>query len=109
VVTIQAESTTIRNPENGAEKTFTFDHALHSSSAEEKGDAIGEAEREEQLQVYTCVGQTTLDSALMGYNACVFAYGQTGSGLLGVVLRKHRAEKEGKKTNTHTHMQSSNP
>uniref|UniRef100_A0A8C9Z968 Kinesin family member 13B n=1 Tax=Sander lucioperca TaxID=283035 RepID=A0A8C9Z968_SANLU len=30
--------------------------------------------------VFQCLGESLLDSAFMGYNACIFAYGQTGSG-----------------------------
>uniref|UniRef100_A0A8C1X1D8 Kinesin family member 13Bb n=1 Tax=Cyprinus carpio TaxID=7962 RepID=A0A8C1X1D8_CYPCA len=30
--------------------------------------------------VFQCLGESLLDSAFQGYNACIFAYGQTGSG-----------------------------
>ncbi|CAI5683073.1 unnamed protein product [Oreochromis niloticus] len=30
--------------------------------------------------VFQCLGESLLDNAFMGYNACIFAYGQTGSG-----------------------------
>ncbi|CAF0917996.1 unnamed protein product, partial [Brachionus calyciflorus] len=33
-----------------------------------------------QIDVYNDLGQTTLNNAFEGYNACVCAYGQTGSG-----------------------------
>lgn len=28
--------------------------------------------------VFQCLGESLLDNAFMGYNACIFAYGQTG-------------------------------
>uniref|UniRef100_A0A8C6VAM5 Kinesin family member 13Bb n=1 Tax=Neogobius melanostomus TaxID=47308 RepID=A0A8C6VAM5_9GOBI len=30
--------------------------------------------------VFQCLGESLLNNAFMGYNACIFAYGQTGSG-----------------------------
>nr|XP_061843400.1 kinesin-like protein KIF13B [Nerophis lumbriciformis] len=33
-----------------------------------------------QEVVFQCLGESLLDNAFMGYNACIFAYGQTGSG-----------------------------
>uniref|UniRef100_A0A674B3P8 Kinesin family member 13B n=1 Tax=Salmo trutta TaxID=8032 RepID=A0A674B3P8_SALTR len=30
--------------------------------------------------VFQCLGESLLDNAFLGYNACIFAYGQTGSG-----------------------------
>uniref|UniRef100_A0A8D3DQ78 Kinesin motor domain-containing protein n=1 Tax=Scophthalmus maximus TaxID=52904 RepID=A0A8D3DQ78_SCOMX len=35
---------------------------------------------EGQDVVFQCLGESLLDNAFMGYNACIFAYGQTGSG-----------------------------
>lgn len=29
--------------------------------------------------VFQCLGESLLDNAFMGYNACIFAYGQTGN------------------------------
>uniref|UniRef100_A0A8C7HTJ2 Kinesin family member 13B n=1 Tax=Oncorhynchus kisutch TaxID=8019 RepID=A0A8C7HTJ2_ONCKI len=37
--------------------------------------------REKQAPVvFQCLGESLLDNAFLGYNACIFAYGQTGSG-----------------------------
>ncbi|KAG7259447.1 hypothetical protein CRUP_000659 [Coryphaenoides rupestris] len=33
-----------------------------------------------QEVVFQCLGDSLLDNAFLGYNACIFAYGQTGSG-----------------------------
>uniref|UniRef100_A0A8C7MKW9 Kinesin family member 13B n=1 Tax=Oncorhynchus kisutch TaxID=8019 RepID=A0A8C7MKW9_ONCKI len=33
-----------------------------------------------QEVVFQCLGESLLDNAFLGYNACIFAYGQTGSG-----------------------------
>ncbi|CAD7928151.1 unnamed protein product [Amoebophrya sp. A120] len=45
---------------------FAFDHCFDGQSP--------------QQLVYDTIGQRIVDSAVNGYNACVFAYGQTGSG-----------------------------
>lgn len=29
--------------------------------------------------VFQCLGESLLDNAFLGYNACIFAYGQTGN------------------------------
>lgn len=34
--------------------------------------------------VFQCLGESLLDNAFLGYNACIFAYGQTGNLKAGV-------------------------
>lgn len=40
-----------------------------------------------QEVVFQCLGESLLDNAFMGYNACIFAYGQTGLFLWFLALR----------------------
>lgn len=36
--------------------------------------------------VFECLGESLLDNAFMGYNACIFAYGQTGKHFQGSLI-----------------------
>lgn len=36
--------------------------------------------------VFQCLGESLLDSAFQGYNACIFAYGQTGAVIFALKL-----------------------
>lgn len=36
---------------------------------------------EGQDVVFQCLGESLLDNAFLGYNACIVAYGQTGKSL----------------------------
>uniref|UniRef100_A0A3P9K6L1 Kinesin family member 13Bb n=1 Tax=Oryzias latipes TaxID=8090 RepID=A0A3P9K6L1_ORYLA len=53
---------------------FAFDHCFWSMDESQKEEFAG------QDVVFQCLGESLLDNAFMGYNACIFAYGQTGSG-----------------------------
>uniref|UniRef100_A0A3B3C899 Kinesin-like protein n=1 Tax=Oryzias melastigma TaxID=30732 RepID=A0A3B3C899_ORYME len=53
---------------------FAFDHCFWSMDESQKDKFAG------QDVVFQCLGESLLDNAFMGYNACIFAYGQTGSG-----------------------------
>uniref|UniRef100_A0A3P9GYX6 Kinesin family member 13Bb n=1 Tax=Oryzias latipes TaxID=8090 RepID=A0A3P9GYX6_ORYLA len=53
---------------------FAFDHCFWSMDESQKDEFAG------QDVVFQCLGESLLDNAFMGYNACIFAYGQTGSG-----------------------------
>uniref|UniRef100_A0A8D0D5Y4 Kinesin family member 13B n=1 Tax=Sander lucioperca TaxID=283035 RepID=A0A8D0D5Y4_SANLU len=53
---------------------FAYDHCFWSIDESQKDKFAG------QDVVFQCLGESLLDSAFMGYNACIFAYGQTGSG-----------------------------
>ncbi|KAM6992605.1 kinesin-like protein KIF13B isoform 2-T2 [Tautogolabrus adspersus] len=55
-------------------KVFAFDHCFWSIDESQKDKFAG------QDVVFQCLGESLLDNAFMGYNACIFAYGQTGSG-----------------------------
>ncbi|XP_023809029.1 kinesin-like protein KIF13B isoform X1 [Oryzias latipes] len=55
-------------------KVFAFDHCFWSMDESQKEEFAG------QDVVFQCLGESLLDNAFMGYNACIFAYGQTGSG-----------------------------
>ncbi|KAL5013425.1 hypothetical protein ScPMuIL_007695, partial [Solemya velum] len=54
-------------------KTFAFDHCFWSIDDKDPKFAS-------QEKVFQCLGKDILESALEGYNGCIFAYGQTGSG-----------------------------
>ncbi|XP_076027020.1 kinesin-like protein KIF13B isoform X2 [Genypterus blacodes] len=55
-------------------KVFAYDHCFWSMDESEKDKFAG------QDVVFQSLGESLLDNAFMGYNACIFAYGQTGSG-----------------------------
>ncbi|XP_068433818.1 kinesin-like protein KIF13B isoform X2 [Clinocottus analis] len=55
-------------------KVFAFDHCFWSIDDSQKDRFAG------QDVVFQSLGESLLDNAFMGYNACIFAYGQTGSG-----------------------------
>ena len=56
------------------ERIFAFDNSFDSSIEST------EVNYASQKDVYDALGPGVVESALEGYNACVFAYGQTGSG-----------------------------
>ncbi|XP_041815196.1 kinesin-like protein KIF13B isoform X2 [Chelmon rostratus] len=55
-------------------KVFAYDYCFWSMDESQKDKFAG------QDVVFQCLGDSLLDNAFMGYNACIFAYGQTGSG-----------------------------
>ncbi|XP_017287903.1 kinesin-like protein KIF13B isoform X2 [Kryptolebias marmoratus] len=55
-------------------KAFAYDHCFWSMDESQKDKFAG------QDVVFQCLGESLLNNAFMGYNACIFAYGQTGSG-----------------------------
>ncbi|XP_024909393.1 kinesin-like protein KIF13B isoform X3 [Cynoglossus semilaevis] len=55
-------------------KVFAYDYCFWSMD-ESQGDKFAG-----QDVMFQCLGESLLDNAFMGYNACIFAYGQTGSG-----------------------------
>ncbi|XP_062293668.1 kinesin-like protein KIF13B isoform X1 [Scomber scombrus] len=55
-------------------KVFAYDHCFWSIDESQKDKFAG------QEVVFQCLGESLLDNAFLGYNACIFAYGQTGSG-----------------------------
>ncbi|XP_061563066.1 LOW QUALITY PROTEIN: kinesin-like protein KIF13B [Cololabis saira] len=55
-------------------KVFAYDYCFWSMDESQQDKFAG------QDVVFQCLGESLLDNAFMGYNACIFAYGQTGSG-----------------------------
>ncbi|KAM6981037.1 kinesin-like protein KIF13B [Aplochiton taeniatus] len=55
-------------------KVFAYDYCFWSMDESEKDKFAG------QDVVFQCLGESLLQNAFQGYNACIFAYGQTGSG-----------------------------
>ncbi|XP_041067272.1 kinesin-like protein KIF13B isoform X1 [Carcharodon carcharias] len=55
-------------------KVFAYDHCFWSMDESVKEKYAG------QDIVFKCLGESLLQNAFQGYNACIFAYGQTGSG-----------------------------
>uniref|UniRef100_A0A8D3CUM6 Kinesin family member 13Bb n=1 Tax=Scophthalmus maximus TaxID=52904 RepID=A0A8D3CUM6_SCOMX len=55
-------------------QAFAYDYCFWSMDESQKDKFEG------QDVVFQCLGESLLDNAFMGYNACIFAYGQTGSG-----------------------------
>ncbi|XP_068198465.1 kinesin-like protein KIF13B isoform X2 [Antennarius striatus] len=55
-------------------KVFAYDYCFWSMDESQTEKFAG------QDVVFQCLGESLLDNAFMGYNACIFAYGQTGSG-----------------------------
>uniref|UniRef100_A0A3Q1IM07 Uncharacterized protein n=1 Tax=Anabas testudineus TaxID=64144 RepID=A0A3Q1IM07_ANATE len=54
--------------------TFAYDYCFWSMDESLHDKFAG------QDVVFQCLGESLLNNAFMGYNACIFAYGQTGSG-----------------------------
>ncbi|KAM6915006.1 kinesin-like protein KIF13B [Xenentodon cancila] len=55
-------------------QVFAYDYCFWSMDESQQDKFAG------QDVVFQCLGESLLDNAFMGYNACIFAYGQTGSG-----------------------------
>uniref|UniRef100_A0AAR2K0W2 Kinesin family member 13Bb n=1 Tax=Pygocentrus nattereri TaxID=42514 RepID=A0AAR2K0W2_PYGNA len=55
-------------------QVFAYDYCFWSM------DEANTAKFAGQEVVFQCLGESLLDNAFQGYNACIFAYGQTGSG-----------------------------
>uniref|UniRef100_A0A674B2S9 Kinesin family member 13B n=1 Tax=Salmo trutta TaxID=8032 RepID=A0A674B2S9_SALTR len=55
-------------------QVFAYDHCFWSMDEADTDKFAG------QDVVFQCLGESLLDNAFLGYNACIFAYGQTGSG-----------------------------
>ncbi|MBN3317267.1 KI13B protein, partial [Atractosteus spatula] len=60
--------------ENEPSVVFAYDYCFWSMDESEKEKFAG------QDVVFQCLGESLLQNAFQGYNACIFAYGQTGSG-----------------------------
>ncbi|KAJ0056298.1 hypothetical protein NL108_004575 [Boleophthalmus pectinirostris] len=53
---------------------FAYDYCFWSMDESDTEKFAG------QEVVFQCLGESLLNNAFLGYNACIFAYGQTGSG-----------------------------
>ncbi|KAF9152455.1 kinesin-like protein Klp8 [Linnemannia schmuckeri] len=65
--------TTIRKPDDGGTKSFSFDHSYWSFDKSDPNYAG-------QQRLYDDLGVELLNHSFNGYNTCIVAYGQTGSG-----------------------------
>ena len=82
---------------------FTFDHLLWSAGTPSTSEVDSEDSSEDdycprhasQLDVYKRIGSPVVDTALGGYNSCVFAYGQTGSGKTYTMMGDNTDEGKG--------------
>lgn len=72
VVSMSEQTTTVA-PLVGPPKVFTYDYSYWSFDKSSPSFVSQEV-------IYAEIGQAILDSAVDGYNGCLFAYGQTGSG-----------------------------
>jgi len=73
-VKMNGKQTTVTDPENGKDKTFTFDYSYWSHAKD------GQTDFATNESIFKDLGHTILDNAMQGYNTCLFAYGQTGAG-----------------------------
>nr|XP_023681044.1 kinesin-like protein KIF13A [Paramormyrops kingsleyae] len=62
----------ISKGDKGQPKVFAYDHCFWSMDETDTDKFAG------QDVVFQCLGESLLDNAFQGYNACIFAYGQTG-------------------------------
>ncbi|MES1911981.1 MAG: hypothetical protein MHM6MM_004331 [Cercozoa sp. M6MM] len=84
VIGMNGAQTTIKDPETGQVKTFTFDFSYWSHDGyKEESDGLLVATKPKyatQQIVFDDLGKDILDNAWKGFNCSLFAYGQTGSG-----------------------------
>jgi hypothetical protein len=71
IIFMNGKTTTIRNPESGEEKSYTFDYSYWSHDPRTDNFA-------DQKRVFDDLGVSVLENAWKGYNVSLFAYGQTG-------------------------------
>jgi len=71
---MSGKSTSITNPDDGKEKTFTFDYSYNSHVPRDDPSYAS------QNTVWEDIGAGVLTNAYNGFNCSLFAYGQTGSG-----------------------------
>ncbi|KAF9365203.1 kinesin-like protein Klp8 [Mortierella sp. NVP85] len=73
IIQMDGNMTTIRKPDDGSVKSFSFDHSYWSYDKNDPNYAG-------QQRIYDDLGVELLNHAFSGYNTCIVAYGQTGSG-----------------------------
>jgi hypothetical protein len=76
----EVKNTTIllKDPINLTKKTFTFDNVFDCNTS--------------QSDVFNIIGTKVIDSAVKGYNTCVFAYGQSGCFAKGTKIMLHNGK-----------------
>ncbi|OAQ29485.1 kinesin-domain-containing protein [Linnemannia elongata AG-77] len=73
IIQMDGDMTTIRKPDDGGMKSFSFDHSYWSFDKSDPNYAG-------QQRLYDDLGVELLNHSFSGYNTCIVAYGQTGSG-----------------------------
>ncbi|KAG9321581.1 hypothetical protein KVV02_001267 [Mortierella alpina] len=73
IIHMDGDMTTIRKPDDGGTKSFSFDHSYWSYDKSDPNYAG-------QQRLYDDLGVELLNHSFGGYNTCIVAYGQTGSG-----------------------------
>ncbi|KAK3839567.1 MAG: hypothetical protein JOS17DRAFT_679007 [Linnemannia elongata] len=73
IIQMNGDMTTIRKPDDGGTKSFSFDHSYWSFDKSDPNYAG-------QQRLYDDLGVELLNHSFSGYNTCIVAYGQTGSG-----------------------------
>jgi hypothetical protein len=73
---VEAGKVVLRNPADGTDYEFAFDHMYEPSQP--------------QVMVYEDNGAPLLDKAFAGFNGTIFAYGQTGVVRCGAVTAARR-------------------
>lgn len=86
-INMEGDTTTIRDPQTGVIKKFTFDYSYWSHDGFKTDPKTKmfikdspESKYASQMQVFNDLGIEVLDNAFEGFHTCLFAYGQTGSG-----------------------------
>ena len=71
------QTVTVLDPDNSYQPkdAFTYNQCFWSTTGYDSPNGFADQE-----DVYEATGKVLLQSALEGYNGCIFAYGQTGSG-----------------------------
>lgn len=71
---LHPSGTNLSKDSRSQSKVFAYDYCFWSMDETDTENFAG------QEVVFQCLGESLLNNAFLGYNACIFAYGQTGSG-----------------------------
>lgn len=91
VITMRGGTTTITNPEDGTERSFTFDKSYNSYVGR---DDPGYAS---QSTLWDDIGEGVLNDAWAGYNSSLFAYGQVSYATPGYRVCLGCSERRGRR------------
>ena len=86
IISMKGNMTTIRNPDTGELKTFSFDFSYWSHCYSDPNFA-------DQRTVFNDLGSSVLKNAWRGYNASLLAYGQTGASAKRVQIMRRCANR----------------